>query len=221
MTDPGAGPVEPADDVVVERLVERALASRGAAYQDEIRRLMDAGLAVMVRGGAAAAPRVADIVAEAKVSNETFYRYFPTKGALMAAVLDAGTERLRSYLTHHMAKEQTPEGRIRRWVDGIFTQTREDLGTVARAVLVNASISGSGAPAGRHFATTTLAALLHEPFAALGNPDPAMASMLAAHGTLGIMADHVDAGTRPSDEQRERITGFCIATARAWATPSD
>lgn len=217
MTEQDAGLDEAADGAVIDRLVERALASRGAAYQDEIRRLMDAGLAVMVRGGDSASPRVADIVAEAKVSNETFYRYFPSKGALMAAVLDAGTERLRSYLAHQMEKEQDPGAKIRRWVDGIFMQTREDLAAVSRAVLMNSTISGSGAPAGRHFATTILASLLREPFAELGSPDAEMASMLATHGTLGTMADHVDAGTRPTDDQQERITLFCIATAKAWS----
>lgn len=204
------------DDVVINRLVARALADRGASYQNEVRRLMDACLAVMLRGDASTAPRVADIVAEAKVSNETFYRYFPSKGALMAAVLEAGTARLRSYLEHQMAKERDPERKIRRWVDGLFSQTRQDHASVARAVTVNASMAGNGTPAWRHSAATTLATLLQEPFAELGNPDPELASLLAGHGAMGQLSDHIDAGTSPTDQQRERIALFCLAVARAW-----
>ena len=48
-----------------------ALARREAAYAEEVRRLLDAGLAVMQRCGTTSRPRVADIVAEAGLSNSS------------------------------------------------------------------------------------------------------------------------------------------------------
>ena len=121
---------------------------------------------------------MSDIVTAAGLSNDAFYRYFPSKGALVAALLERGTEQLRSYLAHQMDKESTPEGRIRRWVEGVLIQTQGDVAATTRAVMWNAPTAGSGAPYGRHFASEVLAALLHPEFAALGNPAPERNAML-------------------------------------------
>ncbi len=76
------------------------------------------GRELMARCGTTSRPRVADIVAAAGLSNDAFYRHFSSKDALVAAILEDGTERLTSYLAHQMAKEPTPERQVRRWVDG-------------------------------------------------------------------------------------------------------
>ena len=47
------------------RLAERAVAPRGVAADDEVRRLVDAGREAMARAGTTARPRVADIVTAA------------------------------------------------------------------------------------------------------------------------------------------------------------
>ena len=62
------------------------------------------------RCGTTSRPRVADIVAAAGLSNDAFYRHFASKDALVAAILEDGTARLRSYLDHQMAKARRPEG---------------------------------------------------------------------------------------------------------------
>ena len=59
--------------------------------------------------GTTSRPRVADIVAAAGLSNDAFYRHFRSKDALVAALVDDGALRLRSYLEHQMAKASTPE----------------------------------------------------------------------------------------------------------------
>ena len=78
---------------VPARIAQRALAKRGAGYASEVRRLLDAALEVMRQGGTASRPRVADIVAAAGLSNDAFYRHFPSKDALVAALLEDGAER--------------------------------------------------------------------------------------------------------------------------------
>jgi AcrR family transcriptional regulator len=110
----------PAGEVpdVAARVAQQTLARREAAYAEEVRRLLDAGLDVMRRCGTTSRPRVADIVAAAGLSNDAFYRHFPSKDALVAALVDDGALRLRSYLDHQMAKDPTPEARVRRWVEG-------------------------------------------------------------------------------------------------------
>ena len=78
----------------------------------------------MRAGGPDSRARVADIVGAAGLSNDAFYRHFPSKDALVAAVIDDGSKRLHGYLTHQMAKETTPEGRIRRWVEGVLARKK-------------------------------------------------------------------------------------------------
>src|ERR687897_3086612 len=123
---------------VADRIAQQTLSTRGAEYATEVRRLLDAALDVMRACGTTSRPRVADIVAAAGLSNDAFYRHFPSKDALVAALLEDGTERLRSYLAHQMAKENTPEGRVRRWVEGVLSQaTDEDVAATTLAVLWN------------------------------------------------------------------------------------
>ena len=123
---------------IAEQIAQRTLARRGAGYVEEVRRLLDAALAVMRAGGPDARARVADIVAAAGLSNDAFYRHFPSKDALVTALIDDGSARLRGYLAHQMAKESTPDGRIRRWVEGVLSQARGDVAEATLAVMVNA-----------------------------------------------------------------------------------
>ena len=203
----------PPDKDVAARIAADTLAKRGPDYTDEVRRLLDAALAIMGTHGTTARARVADIVAAAGVSNDTFYRHFSSKDALVVALLEDGTERLASYIAHQMGKEPTPERRVRRWVEGVLSQTREEAASTTLAVLWNGSSIGTGVTAGRHNASVPLAALLHEPFAALGSADPELDASLVAHATLGKMADYLWARTRPSRAETEHITRACIRVA--------
>ena len=38
------------------------------------------------------------------LSNDAFYRHFPSKDALVAALLEDGAERLAGYVAHQMAQ---------------------------------------------------------------------------------------------------------------------
>ena len=138
-----------------------------------MRRLLDAALELMhdVRHRRRA-PRVADIVAAAGLSNDAFYRHFSSKDALVTAILEDGAERLRSYLAHQMAKERTPDGKVRRWVAGVLGQADGEVAATTLAVLWNGGSADGGLAAGRHFASAPLASLLDEPFAALGSRRP-------------------------------------------------
>lgn len=177
----------------------------------------------MQRDGTTSRPRVSDIVAEAGLSNEAFYRHFRSKEALVVAILEDGAQRLGSYLEHQMAKEHAPEAKVRRWVVGVLAQAGDDIAAATRAVLWNGGSAGDGLTSGRHFASEPLANLLHEPFAALGSRDPALDATLAAHGTLGRLSDHLWQRTNPTRNEIDRITAFCLRAAagtRATARPA-
>jgi AcrR family transcriptional regulator len=199
-------------DAVVERVASRAVAKRSAAYKDEVRRLLDAGLEVMRRCGTESRPRVTDIVAAAGLSNEAFYRYFASKDALVAAILEDGTERLGSYVAHGMEGEASAEGKVRRWVEGVLSQAADDdIASTTLAVLWNAGSLGSDLTSGPPLATGPLAALLRQPFADLGSPDPDLDASLAAHATVGMLADWLWKRARPTPSDIDRVVAFCLA----------
>jgi len=107
------------------RSVDRAIESRRAAYEDEVRRLIDASFALMRRTGRLE-PKVGEIVAEAGLSNQAFYKHFRSKDELLLAVLDEGICMLRDYLEHHMSKARSPERKIRAWLSGMLEQALND-----------------------------------------------------------------------------------------------
>ena len=198
---------------VAGRIAQQTMAKRGADYADEVRRLLEAALTVMHERGTSSRPRVADIVAAAGLSNDAFYRHFSSKDALVTALLEDGAARLVGYLEHQMAKEATPERKVRRWVEGVLSQTDDAIAATTLAVLWNGGSVGEGAASGRHFASAPLSALLHEPFAELGSADPELDASLAAHAVLGKLSDHLWQRTRPARAEVHAITAFCIRCA--------
>jgi len=194
---------------------QEALARREAAYAEEVRRLLDAGLDVMRRCGTTSRPRVADIVAAAGLSNDAFYRHFRSKDALVAALVDDGALRLRSYLEHQMAKEPTAEAKVRRWVQGVMSQAEGEVATTTLAVIWNGdSVTGGTAPA-RQAASSAPGALLEEPFAALGSARPALDAALVAHAVFGRLAELLWQGTHADAAEVDHLVGFSLAAVSA------
>ena len=202
-------PETPADDVAA-RVAAQTLAARGAAYANEVRRLLDAALEVMRRCGTTSRPRVADIVAAAGLSNEAFYRHFPSKDALVAALLDDGAGRLRSYLEHQMAKARGPEQQVRRWIEGVLSQSDDDIAATTRAVLWNGGSAGPES-SGRHFASASVGALLREPLAELGSTDPELDASLVAHAVFGRLTDALWQESQPTRAEIDHLVGFALA----------
>ena len=198
---------------VTGRIVRRSLAKRESEYAAEVRRLLDAALELIGRGGTTTKPRVADIVAASGLSNDAFYRHFKSKDDLVAAILEDGAERLRSYLAHQMAKSATPDGQVRQWVKGVLAQADPDIAAATLAVLWNGGIAGGGLAAGRHFASTPLASLLTEPFRELGSTSPDLDAALAAHATLGMLSDYLWRHVVPTRADIDHITAFCVRAA--------
>jgi AcrR family transcriptional regulator len=194
---------EPAD--LAATIAQRRLAKREADYTSEVRRLLDAGLEVMRRCGTASRPRVADIVAGAGLSNDAFYRHFPSKEALVAAIIEDGSARLTSYLSHQMAKAASPREQVRAWVEGVMSQAADD--EIAASTL---AVMWNGAAVGTRPSTTHLATLLEAPLAALGSNDPEADAALATHAVVGVLSDFLWSQTRPTRGQIAHVADFCL-----------
>jgi AcrR family transcriptional regulator len=190
---------------------QEALARREAAYAEEVRRLLDAGLDVMRRCGTSSRPRVADIVTAAGLSNDAFYRHFPSKDALVAALVDEGALRLQSYLDHQMAKELTPEAKVRRWVEGVLSQAEGEVATTTLAVIWNGDSVGGGSAPAREAANAAPGVLLREPFAALRSTRPELDAALVAHAVFGRLSELLWQGEHADRAEVDHLVEFCVA----------
>jgi hypothetical protein len=115
-----------------------------------------------------------------------------------------------------MAKESTPEGRVRAWVTGVLSQAADDeIASATLAVLWNAGSIGAGLASGPPSASDPLAVLLREPFAELGSEDPELDASLAAHAAVGRLGDQLWRRARPTRREIEHIVGFCLAAPRS------
>ncbi len=110
--------------------MERALRSRRATYEDEVRRLIAASFA-LIRESGALEPRVSEIVRRAGLSNQAFYRHFRSKDELLLAVLDEGVTILEGYLEHRMASLSSPDERVRAWMEGMLEQVLDPTAAAA------------------------------------------------------------------------------------------
>ncbi len=118
-----ASPVPPRASVAGQ-VVDRSLAQRRAAAEYEVRALIDAAFIVIERTGHLE-PRVADILAEAGLSNPAFYRHFSGKHALLVAVLDEGIQALADHLRQRMASSASNEAAVSAWIRGMAAQARQ------------------------------------------------------------------------------------------------
>jgi AcrR family transcriptional regulator len=208
---------EPPMDLAT-RIAGRTMAARGPDYATEVRRLLDAGLEVMRACGTSSRPRVADIVTAAGLSNEAFYRHFASKDLLVAALFEDGAERLTSYLAHQMAKEPTPEGQLRRWVEGILSQADDDeVAATTLAVMWNAGSVGAELESGPPSTTAPLAALVRDPLERLGSRRPDLDATLVAHAVVGRLTDHLWSRTRPPSDDTDHLVAFCLAACMSAA----
>jgi AcrR family transcriptional regulator len=201
-------PLEGDDETLVEQAVRRSVQPKESAVRAEVQRLLDATLAVIRRTGTEAPPKVADIVAEAGLSNQAFYRHFASRDDLLAAVVEAGALRLVSYLEHQMAKETEPASRVRQWIEGVLAQASK--ATVAkdtRAVLWSARGAHGGRPATG--ALPAAEALLVEP---LGHSsrDPERDAAMIASAVFGRLEYHLWVRP-PLPADVEHLVDFCLA----------
>jgi AcrR family transcriptional regulator len=176
-------PVENLDFValttsLVDQTVDRALAERRAAVKSEVGRLVAAALALIQRTGTLE-PTVGDIVREAGLSNQAFYRHFRSKHELLVAVLDHGVDLLAAYLAHRMERVATPADQVREWVRGILAQALDPKGAEAtRPFVLSRGRLAESFPAEVAASERRLTGLLHGPLAAgaasgeLGSRDP-------------------------------------------------
>ena len=142
----------------------------------------------------------------------------PTPPDESVAILEDGNERLGAYVAHQMTKAATPEGQVRRWVEGVMSQADDDIAATTRAVMWNAGGPLAGVPAA---AIDPVARPLVAPLAALGSTDPELDAALVVPAMFGRLRVHLFAGTQPGPTEIDHLVGFCLGVARAGAAGVD
>lgn len=100
-------------------------------------RLIAAALRVMAREESVD-PTVAEILVEAGLFRNAFYRQFKSKDDLLIAVLENGLTTLLAYIDRKLAAVETPAERVRAWVGALLDQARHpDVAPATRAVALN------------------------------------------------------------------------------------
>ncbi len=204
-----------ATGAVVDRIAARSVAARSATYADEVRRLLQAGLVVMRRRGTGSSPRVAEVVAEAGLSNDAFYRHFSGKDEFVTAIIDLGVEQVAVGLAERMATTDVPAEQVRLWVESMMQRAADEaVASTARVVVWNAYRVNDDTRrrgAGRE----RLARLLVEPFTALGSGEPERDALVTCYACMMRMEEFLWRREAPTSDDVEQVVSFCMRGAGA------
>jgi AcrR family transcriptional regulator len=157
---------------------------------------------------------VNDIVREARLSNQAFYRHFSGKDELLVAILDDGQQQLVAYLEHRMSGAATGEGRVRAWVEGVMEQARNaDAADNTRPFAINSARLADRFPDEVARSRELLVRPLREVVAEVGG-DPQRDADAVYHLAIGCMNDALVARRRPSKADVEHLEDFVLGGLR-------
>lgn len=190
-------------------LAARALAERQVAYAAEVRRLIDAAYAVM-RSSGDIEPRVGDVVREAGLSNQAFYRHFRSKDELLLAVLTDGRQRLMTTLVARMERADPGALRVAAWIEGVLAQARNPVAAAnTRPFAVNGNRIADRFPVEWNASRDALLAPLCIAVADAGG-DPARDAEALYHLAFGAMESALLRRVTPTRAEVDRIVEFCL-----------
>ena len=121
---------EDAEVSLASAAVQRALSGRYRTAERELDRVLDAAYALIRRRGTVELT-MRELLAEAGMTTEAFYKLFASKDAFVDVLVEDGGLRLASYLTHQVAKatttaeardQDTARAGIEAWIRGMLAQ---------------------------------------------------------------------------------------------------
>jgi AcrR family transcriptional regulator len=200
------------------QLAGRAVAGRLESYAGEVRRLLDAAYTVMARTGDID-PRVNDIVKEAGLSNQAFYRHFAGKDALLVAVLDEGQRRLVDTLERRMQKVEPGTPRVRAWIEGVLEQARNpEAAANTRPFAINGVRLNDRFPAETRASSERVVAPLRDAIVDAGG-DPVRDTAAINELAMGTMHRSLVDRRTPTRADVEHVVRFALAGLTA-STPN-
>jgi AcrR family transcriptional regulator len=222
---PAAIPATATVDSLVDRAIDRSLEARRATTRAEVERLVQAAFVVIERTGNLE-PKVSDILAEAGLSNQAFYRHFRSKHELLVAVLDRGTRELAGYLERRMDRAASPAGAVREWIRGMAAQARSPVGAqatrpfaLARGRLADAFPAEVSRTQRQLTAPLGRALEAARERGAMPAIDPARDAEHLYHLMMGWVEARLVEPERPDPAEVERLEAFVLAGLTREAAP--
>lgn len=195
---------------LVDRAVQRTLASRADIYADEVSRLVAATYRVVERTGSLD-PTVRDILAESGLSRQAFYRHFRSKDELLVALLDDGRQQIAEYLRGRMAKTDTLAGQLRAWIEGVLAQAADpEAADRTRPFLANLDRLAGAYPDEQRASAEAMLAPLEEALSVAGRKDATEQARLVYLLAVAAMHEHIRERSKPSRREIEALVRFCL-----------
>lgn len=148
-----------------------------------------------------------DIVAEAGLFNEAFYRHFRSKDDLIRKILDEGTRALRARVEKRMALVDDPDEQIRVYVTVLQQAAERAVADQILAVVWNARVTDDTAR--RIDAREVLALSLLAPVTVLGSRDPRRDALTICLTTLAWLDVYLWRREAPTPEGIEHLVHCC------------
>jgi AcrR family transcriptional regulator len=216
-----SSPPPPAADVLdarplVERAINRALSEQYAVAAQEVERIVEATYRVIEREGTID-PRIRDILEEAGLATQAFYRHFKSKDELLLVLLDDGRRRLAQYLRHRMEKAEGPVDEVRAWIEGILAQaSNPDAAARTRPFVLGLQRLEEKYPDEQHASVALLIDMLESVVVegteggTFGPVDAHLGTLFIYELAIGVMEGHLMRGTRPSPAETDQLVSFCL-----------
>ncbi|WP_329344949.1 TetR/AcrR family transcriptional regulator [Streptomyces sp. NBC_01352] len=208
---------DPHPPSLAERAVSRRMAGAEQSARAEVDALLDAGLKLMTEG-APRAPRVADIVAAAGLSNDAFYRAFSGRDALVEAIVERGARELAGQVRRRMerATGDSAEDRLRAGIAAVVRQAADPrLAAGVRAVLAAAVTPVPHAGHAIVVLVDGLGSLFAGPARELGAADSVRAGRTIAGAAVAALQHWLLSGHAPDEADVEQLKRFLVAGARS------
>jgi len=199
---------------LVKRAIDRALEKRTASATEDVERIIEATYRVIATSDTVD-PGMREILREAGLSTQAFYRHFKSKDELLLVVLDDGRIRLAEYLRHRMDKVPPGLPRLRAWIEGMFAQASDPVASArTRPFIVNIYRLMDQYPDEHKRSINALVELvdgaLAEAFATqqiIRKPTPADATSIY-HLTVSPMETHIALSTKPTRAEVAAVVDF-------------
>jgi AcrR family transcriptional regulator len=221
VAEAGAAKAGRHDQPLVQRAITRAVADRYKAAAEDVDRIIEAAYRVIEREGRVEL-RLRDVLDEAGLSTEAFYRHFTSKDELLLVLLADGRHRLAAYLAHRMEKAGDPVDRIRSWIEGVLAQS-VDPGAASRTrpFLTSLNRLAEQYPEELEQSVDELRTLLTDALTeatAAGqarSTDPGRDARAIYQLSISVMEAHILGASRPGTAERAHLVRFCLLAVGA------
>lgn len=198
-------------DTLAQRAVERSVGDLRSEYSEQIQRVLDSTYDLIERTGNVD-PSLREILREAGLSTQAFYRYFQSKDELFLLLLDDGRRRILGYLEHRMQRVSTPEERVRAWIEGVLAQAaNERAASRTRPFVANQQRLAEAYPDEQQASIDLLVDQLADPIGALGSSGNAARDAETIYRlSFATLQHHLTHATRPTAGETDHLVRFCL-----------